>query len=82
MPHKVTLEQREKLTLTGATEIVQFDGEMARIHTEAGTVCIYGSELKLKTLSLEGGTVSVHGQIDAIVYEVNQKSGRWSRLWK
>ena len=82
MLHKLSLEQREKLTMTGATEVIHFDEEMARLCTDGGTVCVYGSGLKLKTLSLEGGKVAIQGKIDAIVYEGDRKSGRWGWLQK
>ena len=82
LPHKLSVEEREKLTMTGATEVLHFDEELARLHTDRGVIAVYGRDLKLKTLSLEGGTVSIQGQIDAVVYELNKKTGQWSRFWK
>lgn len=76
LPHKLTVEERKKLTLTGATEVVHFDEEMARINTSQGMVAVHGRELKLKTLSLEGGVVSVTGQIQAVIYEQSRHRGR------
>lgn len=69
LPHKVTLEEREKLTLTGATEVLRFDEEMTQLNTSQGVVIVQGRGLKLKTLSLEGGVVSITGHVSAIVYE-------------
>lgn len=69
LPHKLTLEQRDKLTLTGATEVLRFDEEMTQLNTSMGIVTIQGRGLKLKTLSLDGGVVSISGQVSAIVYE-------------
>lgn len=79
LPHKITLDERERLTLTGATEILHFDGELARIAASRGMVAIHGQELKLKTLSLEGGVVSVTGKVSAIVYEESGGRRRWFR---
>lgn len=69
LPHKLSLEERKKLTLTGATEVVRFDEEMAQLNTSQGTVIVQGNDLKLKTLSLEGGTVAITGHICAVIYE-------------
>ena len=80
LPHKLTIDERQKLTLTGATEILRFDEEAAVIAVEAGSLVVQGRELKLKTLSLEGGTVSVTGRIDAVYYEQPRQTGllgRW-----
>lgn len=77
LPHKLTLDERERLTVTGATEIVHFDGELARVSTSRGMVAVHGQDLKLKTLSLEGGVVSVTGKVNAIVYEESGGRKRW-----
>lgn len=81
LPHKLSLDEREKLTMLGATEVLHFDEELARLNTSRGEISVYGRELKLKTLSLEGGNVSITGQIEGIIYGQSQKSSRWGRLW-
>lgn len=75
LPHKLSLEERKKLTLTGATEVVRFDEEMAQLNTSQGTVIVQGNDLKLKTLSLEGGTVAITGHICAVIYEEPRQPG-------
>ena len=82
LPHKLSVEEREKLTMTGATEVLHFDEEMTRLHTSQGEVSVYGRQLKLKTLSLDGGTVCITGQIDGVVYELSRKGEGWNRFWK
>lgn len=81
LPHKLTLEERKKLTMTGVTEVEHFEEELARLVTERGTVSIHGRELKLKCLSLDGGQVSVTGEVDAVIYEQAREKGR-RRLWR
>ena len=82
LPHKLSLDEREKLTMTGATEVIHFDEEQAKLNTSRGCVTVYGNGLKLKTLSLDGGSVSISGQIDAVVYETQQKAEGWRRFWR
>ena len=81
MPHKLTLDQREKLTMTGVTEVISFDESAVLLHTELGALHIQGNDLKLKTLSLEGGQVAVSGTITALVYEQPQRGGMLRRLF-
>ena len=69
VPHKLTLDERSKLTMTGVTEVLSFDEAAVVLRTELGKLLIQGQELKLKTLSLEGGQVEVEGKISALDYE-------------
>ena len=80
LPHKVTLEERKKLTVTGVREILHFEEELARLLTDRGLMTVHGQELKLKCLALEGGLVSVTGEIAAILYEQTGRRER-GRRW-
>ena len=66
---RLTMEARRKLTLTGATEVVRFDEELVELNTLLGPVTFEGRELKLKTLSLDTGTVVVEGERVAFRYD-------------
>ena len=79
LPHKLTLNQREDLTLTGVTEVVSFDETTVIAHTELGTLVVQGKELQLKTLLPEGGQVAVDGTITALIYEEPRVTGSWWR---
>ena len=80
-PHKLTLNERSQLTMTGVTEVVSFEDSAVVLRTSLGTLMVQGRELQLKTLSLEGGQVAVDGTISALVYEEPRQAGSWlSRL--
>lgn len=79
LPHKLQLTERNKLTMTGVTEVVSFEENAVVLHTALGTLIVQGHDLKLKTLSLEGGQVAVDGTISALIYEEPRLSG-WRRL--
>lgn len=79
LPHKLTLEQREKLTMTGVTEVVSFDESAVILHTQLGTLTVQGENLQLKTLSIDGGQVAVDGHIGALVYEEPRQGGGFFR---
>lgn len=79
LPHKLQLSERKHLTMTGVTEVVRFEDSAVVLHTALGTLLVQGQDLKLKTLSLEGGQVAVEGEISALVYEEPRLNG-WRRL--
>ena len=83
LPHKLTLNERRQLTMTGVTEVVSFDDTAVVLHTSLGTLLIQGRDLTLKTLSLDGGQVAVDGIVTALSYEEPRQRGSWvSNLFK
>ena len=80
MPHKLVLNQREDLNLTGVTEVVSFDDAAVILKTHLGILSVQGEDLILKTLSVEGGQVAVSGHIRALFYEEPRPAGFWQRL--
>ena len=79
IPHKLTLNERQQLTVTGVTEVVSFEDTAVVLKTGLGTLVIQGRELQLRTLSVEGGQVEVAGTVSALVYEEPRQSGGWFR---
>ena len=83
LPHKLTLSQRSKLTMTGVTEVISFDENTVVLQTALGTLEVQGDGLQLKTLSIDGGQVAVDGQISAMIYEEPRSGqGFWGRFRK
>ena len=80
LPHKLALDERKSLTMTGVTEVVSFDENTVVLHTSLGTLVVQGQQLQLKTLTLEGGNVAVEGHINALHYEESRQSGWLGRL--
>ena len=80
LPHKLTLNQREDLTMTGVTEVVSFDDTAVILKTHLGVLSVLGQNLVLKTLSVEGGQVAVSGHVSSLVYEEPRPAGFWQRL--
>ena len=82
LPHKLTLNERKSLTMTGVTEVVSFDDTSVVLKTSLGTLVVQGQQLQLKTLSPEGGHVAVAGNMDSLVYEQSRDDrGLWHRLF-
>ena len=81
LPHKLILNERRQLTMTGVSEVVSFDENTVVLHTQLGALTIHGKELQLRQLQLEGGQVAVEGTVSAIIYEEpRQSSGFWRRF--
>ena len=81
MPHKLVLDGRNKLSVTGVTDVLSFDEAAVLLRTEMGVLTVLGRDLRLKTLSPEGGQVAVEGNVASLVYEEPRQKGGWlSRL--
>jgi len=81
LPHKLTLNERKTLTVTGVTEVVSFDETAVIAHTDLGTLVVQGKDLQLKTLLPEGEQVGIEGHISAVIYEEPKATGSlWRRL--
>ena len=64
--HSLSLDQRKKLTMTGVTEVLRFEDTAVVLQTELGTLTVLGQDLRLKTLSTEGGQMAVTGEVSAL----------------
>lgn len=81
LPHTLTLNERQALSITGVTEVLSVDENAIALRTALGSLWIYGQQLRLKNLDPEGGRLAVSGTVGALVYEQGQKKGGWlSRL--
>lgn len=67
--HRLVLEQRKSLSVTGVTEVVSFDENLVHLKTQQGILLIYGEGLSLKNLTQQGGQVAVEGLVKAMQYE-------------
>lgn len=74
-PHKLVLDSRRKLSMTGVIEVESFDETAIQLTTTRGTVLIRGTGLHLQMLSLDGGQVAVDGTVDSISYEDEAPAG-------
>ena len=76
--HRVELEGRDKLTVSGVEDVERFDESTIVMATCAGTMVISGEGLHIGKLSLDGGEMHVDGRIDAVSYEEQQAPrGSW-----
>jgi len=80
MPHKLSLNERRDLTVTGVKDVISFDDALVVLMTELGKLMIHGEGLQLK--QLDGGQVKVEGTVSALVYEESGSARSfWGRLF-
>lgn len=75
LPHRLTLDGRSRLNMTGVLEVESFDENTVVLVTTRGTLVVRGQGLHLQMLSLEGGQVSVDGTVDGLDYEQSAPAG-------
>ena len=81
LPHRLSMTDRKALTMTGVTEVVRFEETLVVLQTVLGTLMVHGQDLKLKTLSLDGGQVAVDGTVTALIYEEPRQTFSWRRMF-
>lgn len=67
--HRVLLENRSRLTVSGVDGVESFDESSIVMSTSQGSLIIRGSDLHIEKLSLDGGDLLVEGTVDALTYE-------------
>lgn len=83
MPHMVILEGREKLSVSGVTDVQSFDEEQILLETVRGMMVIRGAGLHVERLQLEVGELSVLGEVGLIEYDdsIQPRKGLFSKLF-
>lgn len=82
LSHRVTLEEREQLVISGVEEVESFDESAIYLTTAQGALEIQGEALHIEKLSLDGGDLKVEGRVNALIYgeENRPRGGLLSRL--
>ncbi len=66
--HCLTLENREKLNLTGVNDVDSFNEQEVIAVCSCGELSVKGEMLHIEELNLETGTVSLSGKISSLTY--------------
>jgi len=83
----LVLENRQKLNITGATDVLSFDDQVVIVETELGLLTIKGENLRINKLSLDSSEVIVEGQIYNLAYSDstindNKVNGFFNKIFK
>ena len=74
MQHRLELDGREQLVVSGVEEVERFDEEEIVMVTTAGVLVVGGNHLHIGKLNLDGGELHVDGTIHTLLYEDNAPS--------
>lgn len=80
--HSVTIENREKTTITDILEIDSFDEEEIRATLTKGAMIIKGEKLNIQVLDLTEGRAVIEGRVNSIMYVKVKEKGEKGFLAK
>ena len=66
--HNITLNFREKLSITGVKEIINFDDKTVNMKTVCGELSVDGESIRINILNVENGELEISGKINGINY--------------
>lgn len=83
-PHQLIMQDRKRLDVTGVSDVDSFDDTTVVAFTSLGELTIRGHGLQVRRLDLEGGNLSIEGQVDTLSYSdtVHHGSGLLGRLFR
>ena len=73
--HRLVMENREQIALTGVKKVHSFDPKEIVLETELGILSIKGEQLGIKLLNLEEGKIDLQGHVVALIYQRNTNGG-------
>lgn len=69
----LTLENREKMNITGVIDVESFNDECVVVDTEMGLLIVRGEGLRISKLNLDSAEMNIDGAINSCEY--NDKHG-------
>lgn len=67
--HRLELDGRERLTITGVTDVERFDETCIVMQTTEGLLTVTGDGLHIDKLLPDTGELRVEGQVEQMTYE-------------
>ncbi|MBQ3482250.1 MAG: sporulation protein YabP [Oscillospiraceae bacterium] len=78
-PHALQMENREKLRLTGVSDVSGFDENLIVLSTDMGELSVRGEGLHIDKIDLDAGLLELRGRICELCYE---ETAAAASLWK
>ena len=81
--HGISMENRERLSISGVTEVESFDEQTVVLETVGGRLVVDGEGLNIRKLSTDQGDVSILGRIHGLHYEESApRQSLWARMFR
>ena len=75
-PHTLLIEDRRRMRITGVVDVERFFEDKMTVLTGAGSLTVWGENLKLGKLNPDDGQVLLEGDIVSIEYEQPEQARR------
>ena len=84
LEHKVTIENRKAMTVSGVGQVVSYDEYRIVLRTDYGTLIIRGRDLVAGEISSATNTLKLTGRIETIQYKAakDKSEGFLQRMLK
>ena len=80
--HGLSLEARDRLSITGVEDVSGFDEGLVIVSTALGDLNIRGQQLHIDMIDLDTGRLELRGHIQELCYDEPSRSGSiWGRLF-
>lgn len=80
--HGLSMENREKMSVTGVEDVSGFDENMVVLTTGLGDLTVRGEGLHIERIDLDAGQLELRGKIQELSYDEPARSGSvWSKLF-
>ncbi|MGE5572306.1 MAG: sporulation protein YabP [Bacillota bacterium] len=66
--HRVTVTERETITVDGVNNVESFDDQEVVLETTAGMLMLRGREFHIKQLNLDEGNLTIEGYLAGLEY--------------
>ncbi len=82
--HSISLENRERASVTGVEDVPSFNENEVIMVTQAGTLTMFGQDLHIAKLNLDEGQIVVEGLVFGMDYADHQpdRQGLLSKIFK
>ncbi|MBQ8604660.1 MAG: sporulation protein YabP [Oscillospiraceae bacterium] len=84
LPHTVTMENRNSMTVTGVVQVVAYDEFHIILKTDYGTLLIRGRDLTAGEISSASNTLKLTGTVESLQYKgmKNKSESFMSRIFR
>ncbi len=79
--HRIEMVDRASLSITGVSDVINFDETSVVLETCGGILSVDGQELHIVNLNVDSGEISISGSICGIIYpgSVSKSGGGFFR---
>ena len=70
--HKIILEQRERMEISGVEDVISFDECGIVLKTVMGILSVDGAELRIINLNVDAREIEISGKVSGVIYQGSQ----------